>query len=70
MNIEENLDWYDLEKAINKELHLFQNDILNERELEEKTYLQELQKKINEEEDRQEKNKFPYLAKLRSKNSR
>ena len=68
MNIEENLDWYDLEKAINKELHLFQNDILNERELEEKTYLQELQKKINEEEDRQEKNKFPYLAKLRSKN--
>lgn len=69
MNIEKNLDWYELEKAINKELYTFQNDIINEKELEEKKYIQELQKKINEEEDRQELYKFPYLAKLRSKNS-
>jgi hypothetical protein len=70
MNIEKNLDWYELEKAINKELYTFQNDIINEKELEEKKYIQDLQKKINEDEDKQELNRYPYLAKLISKNLR
>jgi len=70
MNIEKNLDWYELEKAINEELYTFQNDIINEKELEEKKYIQYLQKKINEDEDKQELNRFPYLAKLKSKNLR
>ena len=48
MNIEKNLDWYELEKAISKELYTFQNDIINEKNLEEKKYIQDLQKKINE----------------------
>jgi CDP-diacylglycerol pyrophosphatase len=70
MNIEKNLDWYELEKAINEELYTFQNDIINEKELEEKKYIQDLQKKINEDEDKQELNRYPYLAKLISKNLR
>jgi len=67
MNIEKNLDWYELEKAINEELYKFQNDIINEKELEEKKYIQDLQKKINEDEDKQELYRFPYRAKLISK---